>query len=279
MSDKVNHPKHYNEHPSGIECIQITEHMNFCLGNAIKYIWRAGSKDNAIEDLKKAVWYLQREIQLIEKSKNNTDSEKTLNEWEAEEIIVDEHLDLPEDVQALLENNSTKWVKSKLKMEKQTKEHQKNNPRMWRKNAYTPKDPMSWYPLCTLSREQVEAALKGVDFRLLDNKKIVFCEIKLLCDDTFKLDYNEMVTKFVYATLYGLDKVELKLGNSELVTTYKRHLVQHMTNGHYIITFVQEHKDPNKVKYAHTWSLDRIELSAYEKFFMGVDVPPKDRSR
>jgi uncharacterized protein DUF3310 len=59
--DPVARPKHYNEHPSGVECIQITEHMSFTLGNAIKYIWRADLK-NGIEDLKKAVWYLQREI-------------------------------------------------------------------------------------------------------------------------------------------------------------------------------------------------------------------------
>ena len=60
--DPVNHPKHYTEHPSGIECIQITEHMGFCLGNAIKYIWRADLKNDAIEDLEKAAWYIQREI-------------------------------------------------------------------------------------------------------------------------------------------------------------------------------------------------------------------------
>lgn len=59
--DNVTKPKHYNEHPSGVECIQITEHMNFCLGNAIKYLWRADLK-NGVEDLKKAVWYIQREI-------------------------------------------------------------------------------------------------------------------------------------------------------------------------------------------------------------------------
>lgn len=64
--DTVNKPKHYNEHPSKIECIQITEHMNFCLGNAMKYIWRADLK-NGIEDLQKAVWYLNREIELRRK--------------------------------------------------------------------------------------------------------------------------------------------------------------------------------------------------------------------
>lgn len=61
--DIVNHPKHYTVHPSGIECIQITEHMGFCLGNAVKYIWRADLKGNAVEDLKKAIWYIEREIQ------------------------------------------------------------------------------------------------------------------------------------------------------------------------------------------------------------------------
>lgn len=62
MNDPVNHPKHYVSHPSGIECIQITEHMGFNLGNAIKYVWRADLKNDAIEDLEKAVWYIQREI-------------------------------------------------------------------------------------------------------------------------------------------------------------------------------------------------------------------------
>jgi hypothetical protein len=59
--EAVNHPDHYNKHPSGVECIEVVEHMGFCLGNAIKYIWRADLK-NGTEDLKKAVWYLQREI-------------------------------------------------------------------------------------------------------------------------------------------------------------------------------------------------------------------------
>jgi hypothetical protein len=62
MNDPVNHPKHYTEHPSGVECIQITEHMGFCLGNAVKYIWRADLKADAIEDLRKARWYIEREI-------------------------------------------------------------------------------------------------------------------------------------------------------------------------------------------------------------------------
>ena len=64
--DPVNNPKHYTQHPSGVECIQITEHMNFCLGNAIKYIWRASLKGKQLEDLKKAEFYLKREIARLE---------------------------------------------------------------------------------------------------------------------------------------------------------------------------------------------------------------------
>lgn len=62
----VNHPVHYTSHPSGVECIQITEHLNFCLGNAIKYIWRAGlKKKDPVEDLKKARFYIEREIKRL----------------------------------------------------------------------------------------------------------------------------------------------------------------------------------------------------------------------
>lgn len=61
--DPVNHPRHYTQHPSGVECIQVTEWMGFNLGNAVKYIWRADEKGSAIEDLKKARWYLDREIE------------------------------------------------------------------------------------------------------------------------------------------------------------------------------------------------------------------------
>ncbi len=62
MSDPVNHPAHYTSHPSGVECIAITEHMTFLLGNAMKYIWRADRKADGLQDLKKARWYLDREI-------------------------------------------------------------------------------------------------------------------------------------------------------------------------------------------------------------------------
>jgi len=64
MSDDkmVNHPNHYCAHPSGIECIEVTRHYNFNVGNAIKYLWRAGLKDDAVQDLEKAIWYINDEI-------------------------------------------------------------------------------------------------------------------------------------------------------------------------------------------------------------------------
>ena len=66
-AEAVDHPAHYTDHPSGVECITITEHMNFNLGNAIKYIWRAGLKGKQTQDLNKAIWYLQREMKRLEK--------------------------------------------------------------------------------------------------------------------------------------------------------------------------------------------------------------------
>ena len=60
--DLVNHPPHYTAHPSGVECIQITEGFSFNIGNIIKYLWRADEKGAPIDDLRKAEWYLQREI-------------------------------------------------------------------------------------------------------------------------------------------------------------------------------------------------------------------------
>ena len=70
MTDLVNHPPHYLAHPAGIEAIDVVEHMNFNLGNAVKYIWRAGLKEGTDEltDLKKAAWYVNREIARREKS-------------------------------------------------------------------------------------------------------------------------------------------------------------------------------------------------------------------
>ena len=70
MNDPVNHPSHYTSDPSGVECIQVTRHRNFCIGNAIKYLWRAGLKDaenpdKEIEDLRKAIWYIEEEIRRL----------------------------------------------------------------------------------------------------------------------------------------------------------------------------------------------------------------------
>lgn len=68
-NDPVNHPAHYTSDPSGVECIQITRHRNFNVGNAIKYLWRAGLKDETktIEDLKKAIFYINDEIGRLER--------------------------------------------------------------------------------------------------------------------------------------------------------------------------------------------------------------------
>lgn len=60
--DPVKRPKHYNAHPSGVECIEITRHMNFNLGNAIKYLWRHAEKGSPIQDLEKAIWYIEDEM-------------------------------------------------------------------------------------------------------------------------------------------------------------------------------------------------------------------------
>lgn len=70
VNNNVDHPRHYTSHPSGIECIEVTRHYNFSIGNAIKYLWRAGlkaeaslsSKQKEIEDLEKAIWYIKDRI-------------------------------------------------------------------------------------------------------------------------------------------------------------------------------------------------------------------------
>lgn len=65
----VDHPRHYNAHPSGVECIDIVETLPFNVGNAIKYLWRGGLKSpDPLEDLKKAAWYVTREIARLEKA-------------------------------------------------------------------------------------------------------------------------------------------------------------------------------------------------------------------
>ncbi len=83
--DEIKKPEHYNSHPSGVECIQVAEHMTFCIGNVIKYCWRAGLKVTGklknnkarlkarLKDLRKAHWYLNREIEQLEREINAAD--------------------------------------------------------------------------------------------------------------------------------------------------------------------------------------------------------------
>lgn len=60
--EKINHPKHYNNHPSGVEIITIIRSCSFNIGNAIKYLFRRNDKDNILENMKKALWYIDDEI-------------------------------------------------------------------------------------------------------------------------------------------------------------------------------------------------------------------------
>lgn len=78
MTDLVNHPPHYTGHPSGIEAIQVTRHMNFNLGNAMKYIWRAGKKGSEIQDLQKAMFYLADEIRRLEGVPNHMEADRVI---------------------------------------------------------------------------------------------------------------------------------------------------------------------------------------------------------
>ena len=67
-NDQINHPPHYTAHPSGVECIDIVEHMSYNVGNAVKYLWRAGLKEDDWEkDMRKAVWYVEREIKRLKR--------------------------------------------------------------------------------------------------------------------------------------------------------------------------------------------------------------------
>ena len=66
VPDPVNHPTHYKSHPSGVEAIQITEHENFCIGSVFKYLLRRKYKGKELQDLKKARWYLDKEIERLE---------------------------------------------------------------------------------------------------------------------------------------------------------------------------------------------------------------------
>ncbi|MDE2101333.1 MAG: DUF3310 domain-containing protein [Patescibacteria group bacterium] len=74
--DNVNHPNHYTNHPSGVECIDIVEHFDFNIGNLIKYAWRAGlkSETSRLEDLRKCAWYAARAVRQEEKRMEKFDA-------------------------------------------------------------------------------------------------------------------------------------------------------------------------------------------------------------
>ena len=86
MNDNINHPKHYNSHPSGIECIEITRYYPFNVGSAIKYLWRAGLKKDSslsdrekeIEDLGKAIWFIQDRIDQLIKENDANNSKRSI---------------------------------------------------------------------------------------------------------------------------------------------------------------------------------------------------------
>jgi hypothetical protein len=75
--ETVNHPLHYGGGEDPYETIKVIEawDMDFHLGNAIKYISRAGKKGDAVEDLKKALWYVKRKIKLLEENKQETNGQ------------------------------------------------------------------------------------------------------------------------------------------------------------------------------------------------------------
>lgn len=74
--DPIEHPSHYTSHPSGIECITITQHHNFCIGSAIKYLWRCGLKDNVPveQDLRKAIQYINFELERLKQCQTRSQS-------------------------------------------------------------------------------------------------------------------------------------------------------------------------------------------------------------
>ena len=76
MNDKVNHPEHYGGVDNPYEAIKVVEAwgLGFHLGNVVKYVSRAGKKGDMLEDLKKARWYLEREISNLEKSSKDGES-------------------------------------------------------------------------------------------------------------------------------------------------------------------------------------------------------------
>lgn len=96
--EEINHPNHYNSHPSGIECIDVIEHMSFPIGNVIKHLWRAGLKPGMDhhKDLLKAHWYLTRELQRIENEARGTDEGVAISQEMQDKGILELYKPKPE---------------------------------------------------------------------------------------------------------------------------------------------------------------------------------------
>lgn len=80
MAETVHHPEHHNKHPAGIECIDVIEPFTFNVGSAVKYLWRAGLKGDAIEDLMKAHWFVVREIGRLKRGEVQDELRRRLHE-------------------------------------------------------------------------------------------------------------------------------------------------------------------------------------------------------
>lgn len=97
MSDNVNHPAHYNGFSNGAEVIDIAENLSFNLGNAVKYCARAGrkDKDKTIEDLNKAIWYIEREIGRLGHTLPQTKSlDERVSALEKKVKVIDRNMDV-----------------------------------------------------------------------------------------------------------------------------------------------------------------------------------------
>lgn len=105
-NEKVDHPRHYNQHPSGIECIELIEHLPANLANAVKYIWRCGLKqsETPLRDLKSALWYVRREQRRIAMYElNGEPGSKTDVVWRAlaHQVVTSEWSKVPDSVLCL----------------------------------------------------------------------------------------------------------------------------------------------------------------------------------
>lgn len=77
----INHPDHYTWHPSGVECATIAEHMPYNIGVAVAYLWRHRHKGTAIDDLRKAMWHINREIERLGRHEGEKPDESEPAVW------------------------------------------------------------------------------------------------------------------------------------------------------------------------------------------------------